>query len=556
MTIYSTTIIKVNNPVFNIHLTMEVGLLMKSNSRRSSLYWRPVMVIIIMVLLMESASCSVYNAPCGSNAECTKIYNSEYECMNSHCLRKSFDYSKQEIFGFFMIIVISMITNAGGVGAGTIIIPAYIVFFGFVSSDAIPLSRITIFAGSLVNYIINWKQRDPFDEKRFLINYNLAAVMMPLLLAGTQVGVIFSRFLPAALISMILVVYLISATRQMYQRAKKDTEKEKELEMYIMKGHNDSITSGNRTDESLDNTSNDILDQEKGEEVDRDSGVPSYSTGENSANKSRSSKKKSRMEIERSNQLKKELQEYKMKRDASHSEVEYQVPMKYLIKKQWPNFVTIIFSFVMLVLSSVLRGGEGRSSIIMIESCGGFSWAIFLITQLGAILVSMFAYDSNKFEFMRQDASIKTEEERQERVRIRKKLLMAGFTTGILAGLLGIGGGMVLGLYMLTLGMDVQVSTALSIFVVLFSSGATTFQFIVAGAIHLRHAYFFMILSLIGSLIGNFVLKAILKKYRRPSVLIWILFGVLCIATAVLPLEMALNIKNKSTSAVIFGPFC
>ena len=139
---------------------------------------------------------------------------------------------------------------------------------------------------------------------------------------------------------------------------------------------------------------------------------------------------------------------------------------------------------------------------------------------------------------------------------MRKKLLWASYTTGILAGLLGVGGGMILGLYMLSLGMDVQVSTALSTFVVLFSSAATTFQFIVAGAIHMRHAYMFMFLSLIGSLIGNLILKAVLKKYKRPSILIWILFGVLCIATGVLPIEMGLNIARKSSSSIAFGPFC
>ena len=238
------------------------------------------------------------------------------------------------------------------------------------------------------------------------------------------------------------------------------------------------------------------------------------------------------------------------------SQVSYKIPLSYLVRRQWQNFVTMLFSFFVLFVSSIMRGGEGRSSVISIESCGKFSWAIFIGTQLLCTVLALYAYRINQRDFEEEDLNIRDKAEAEARIETRKRLLWASYTTGILAGLLGVGGGMILGLYMLSLGMDVQVSTALSTFVVLFSSSATTFQFIVAGAIHLRHAYVFMCLSLVGSLIGNLVLKAVLKRYRRPSVLIWVLFGVLCIATAVLPLEMLLNLTRKSASAVAFGPFC
>lgn len=504
--------------------------------------------VLAVLWLASQVSASVYNAPCGQSSECARIYNSEYECVDSHCLRRQFDYSRFEILGFCMIIVISMITNAGGVGAGTIIIPAYIVFFDFVSSDAIPLSRITIFAGSLVNYIINWTQRDPHNEKRFLINYSLASVMMPLLLAGTQVGVILSRFLPAASITLILVFYLTSSARQMYQRARKDSQKEKELEMLMLKGNNESQTSALRNDSDLDQSA-EILAELEDEQASR---ARTDSSGSRETNE----KKKSEPSQPLTTQQKKERDDYRNVLKLMDSQIVYKIPLTYLIRRQWPNFVTILFSFFVLFISSIMRGGEGRSSVINIESCGKFSWAIFFATQLFSTLLAIYAYRINQRDFQEEDHNIKDRAEAEARIETRKRLLWASYTTGILAGLLGVGGGMILGLYMLSLGMDVQVSTALSTFVVLFSSSATTFQFIVAGAIHLRHAYIFMCLSLVGSLIGNLVLKAILKKYRRPSVLIWILFGVLCIATAVLPLEMLLNLTRKATSAIAFGPFC
>lgn len=61
-----------------------------------------------------------------------------------------------------------------------------------------------------------------------MINYNLSSVMMPLLLAGTQLGVILSRFLPAMAITFMLVFYLMSSAKKMYYRANKDKAQEED----------------------------------------------------------------------------------------------------------------------------------------------------------------------------------------------------------------------------------------------------------------------------------------------------------------------------------------
>merc|ERR1712196_7287 len=119
----------------------------------------------------------------------------------------------------------------------------------------------------------------------------------------------------------------------------------------------------------------------------------------------------------------------------------------------------------------------------------------------------------------------------------RKKLLVKSYFTGIAAGSLGIGGGMILGPFMLAMGMDPTISTALSGFTVLFTSSSTTSQFIIAGAIHLEHAWVLMVFSLIGSFIGNMILKRLIKYYNRPSLVIWVIFGILCLACAVLPAQ-------------------
>jgi hypothetical protein len=227
-----------------------------------------------------------------------------------------------------------------------------------------------------------------------------------------------------------------------------------------------------------------------------------------------------------------------------------------LAKSQWENFVSIMFSMLVLIVSSVLKGGEGRPSILGLESCSAGGWAIFVTTQVICVGLAVCTYKWNKFSFDEEDKDVKDAHDAIMRPLLRKKLLWASYTTGVLAGFLGIGGGMVLGLYMLNLGMDIQVSTALSTFVVLFSSASTTFQFVVAGAIQIRHAWLLMILGLTGSSLGNYCLKAILRKYSKPSALFWILSVVLTISAIVLPVEVVRNLLDKNKSALTFGSLC
>lgn len=65
-----------------------------------------------------------------------------------------------------------------------------------------------------------------------------------------------------------------------------------------------------------------------------------------------------------------------------------------------------------------------------------------------------------------------------------------------------------------------------------------------------------MVMSLIGSVIGVFLLKALIKKYKKPSILIWVIFGILVLAGIVLPVQMVYNILSSDRGLFIFGSLC
>jgi len=125
-----------------------------------------------------------------------------------------------------------------------------------------------------------------------------------------------------------------------------------------------------------------------------------------------------------------------------------------------------------------------------------------------------------------------------EKKNLKKKmviLLFCAYSAGIGAGTLGIGGGMIMNPVLLSMGVDTEVAAAVAGLSVLFTSSSTTSQFAIAGAIDIQQAFIFLIFSAIGSLFGNFIILRAVDKYKRPSILIWILFGILSAACLVLP---------------------
>lgn len=94
-------------------------------------------------------------------------------------------------------------------------------------------------------------------------------------------------------------------------------------------------------------------------------------------------------------------------------------------------------------------------------------------------------------------------------------LLFKSYCSGILSGMLGIGGGLIINPLLLNMGYLPLVASALSAFVVLFTSASTSTQFLILGAFDLKNAVYVALLSTVGSIIGCIFLRALMKKYKR-----------------------------------------
>jgi uncharacterized membrane protein YfcA len=114
-----------------------------------------------------------------------------------------------------------------------------------------------------------------------------------------------------------------------------------------------------------------------------------------------------------------------------------------------------------------------------------------------------------------------------------------------MAGLLGIGGGLILGPLLLELGLHPIVSTATSNFLVLFTSSSTSIQFILLGMMNVDFGIACTLASTIGSYIGTVLIQKLIEKTKRSSYLIFSLGIVLGLSTLLIPGHTLSNILKQ-----------
>jgi uncharacterized membrane protein YfcA len=130
------------------------------------------------------------------------------------------------------------------------------------------------------------------------------------------------------------------------------------------------------------------------------------------------------------------------------------------------------------------------------------------------------------------------------------KYPLYAFGGGIMAGLLGIGGGLILGPLLLDLGLHPIISTATSNFLVVFTSSSTSMQFIIHGMMNFKYAFVCTIFSTFGSYVGTLAIQRILEKTQRSSILIFSLAIVLGISTIFIPIHTLIQITKKIHNGV------
>lgn len=94
-----------------------------------------------------------------------------------------FPFNQSDIWGSIAVTLGLLVAASGGIGGGGILVPLFILIFGFGPKYAVALSNFCILGSSITNMILNIPKRHPFVD-RPLVDWDLILVMEPLTMAG------------------------------------------------------------------------------------------------------------------------------------------------------------------------------------------------------------------------------------------------------------------------------------------------------------------------------------------------------------------------------------
>ena len=381
-------------------------------------------------------------------------------------------------------------SNASGLGGGLLFIPVLLLIMNFYPHEAIPISKIVIFAGAITSFIQNTKVKRPGRNSKAL-NYNLVIVNAPNLLLGTILGVTLNKILPNSLILFLLCILLFFYSFKTFKTFLKIYREENSGELHSMSSQFNTI--------SQRSVNNDINQQEE------------------------------------------RPVESEIYKD------------RFLLR--WDKLKYIIIPFLIMAGLSILRESE------IVSKCSAIYW-ILMFSFLAIVLIyDYFIYNHIQTEYSYRKIIGFPYDDRDINWTNQTiiKLCFIGFLAGFIAGVIGIGGGVVLGPILLDLGVHPIVGTVTTNMLVLITSSSTTFQFILFKMLNIEYGIICIIFSALGSYCGTYLVNTYVKKTGKQSFIVLVLFCVVIISAIVLPLSSLINILedyNKGHNIFEFESLC
>ena len=102
-------------------------------------------------------------------------------------------------------------------------------------------------------------------------------------------------------------------------------------------------------------------------------------------------------------------------------------------------------------------------------------------------------------------------------------LMSLGFIASFIGQCFGLGGGFIYGPILLSIGFNPLVIAATCLYLIIFSSTSSLFMFAFFGQVNVSYALWIMIFTGLGVFIGLFSIKELMKRYKRPSFVVFAL---------------------------------
>lgn len=497
--------------------------------------------------------------------------------LNTSCAYCSNIVPNYNSVGTIVWFLTAGIATACGVGGGGIYVPMGILLLRFPPKPASGLSQASIFGASLGGILVNIRKRHPDehirdtkgtpsetpgkilsyekgkgpmeiedDRQKYLdggdgkrkfytrpvIDYDMALFLAPMEMAGAVLGVIIQRVFPNWLFLCFAAVVLGFTAYKTFKKffvayAKDKAAREERIELTRRESQK-------------------ILESQKKLESQKESGVSGEGGEAGEAVDDFEENGGAKEEIVEEEDDPKELeQRRKFLEDDS---------------RQYPfeKISYLVLLWIGLTVITFLKGGKGVESVIGI-TCQDAGFYVLVAAQFLWTLGFAAVFGWKNVKNVNQRVAVNYPFNETDVLWDFKKLQFYSFFTfvaGIVAGLIGIGGGMVLGPLMIVMGVNPRVSTATTATMILLTSSSVAVMFVMSGLVPWQYAVYFFCVCLLGAYIGKTRIDAYVKKTGMGSILVGILATIIALATIGCIIILFLNLAKVNWCVDGFKTFC
>lgn len=399
-----------------------------------------------------------------------------------------------------------VIAASGGIGGGGILVPLFLLQLGFKPKHAIALSNFTILGGAIANTAVNTRKRHP-ELDRHLIDWDLILIMEPLTIFGAVLGSLLSKVLPNAVLTTLLVMILALMGHRTMTKA-------------IQMWHDETraLTAANTASVAVEMIT---------------PAVPSAAfPGVHELAADESGQDRPYLELQSEGEEASCEPGAAGRRGNARQSGQRQLAVGFKV-------AALTCCFAGTILLTVLKGGGNFPSPLGFD-CGstGF-WALYLgacpwvfgfavwfrnmlMTEHHDKLRQGYCFTQGEVQWTAENT-------------IRYPAICA--LSGLMAGLFGVGGGIVKGPLMLEMGIIPSVASATAAAMILFTSAAATVSFVVFGLLHPSYGVLFFVLGFVSTNIGQYGVGKLAKKHGRQSPIVLSIGSVICLSAVLVLID-------------------
>jgi uncharacterized membrane protein YfcA len=212
----------------------------------------------------------------------------------------------------------------------------------------------------------------------------------------------------------------------------------------------------------------------------------------------------------------------------------------------------------MFVILTLLKGGKGMHSPLGIAPCSAAYWFInFVIVVFSILFFQSFANEIVRLEDEKERLGFNFAAYARkldwEAIRANSQAAVAA---GFVAGFLGMGGGVILTPFWMDLGQSTRKASSTATLSVVFTSFTTFIYLLLGGDYEWIELLFWAPLAMLSSYAVAKLLKWLMTKFKRESLLIAILLFLLCASVLALPVFVIKQWLEDAPNFNSFGILC